>query len=124
MSKSDVTQPEQSELEKSLVESEALAQGEDFPAVVIALQTRKAFKVFGEDAKNPDRDILELACELGDKSTFVEPFSMPKGVRSWKNETFKLSKYKKAYGKLPAVGDKVIAVFDKEGYLRIKYDFT
>ena len=114
---------ESNEIQKTLVESEALAQEEDFPAVVIAMGTRKAFEVFGEDAKNPDRDILELTCELADKSTFIEPFSMPKGVRSWKNETFKLRKYKKAYGKLPAVGDNVVAVFDKEGYLRVKYDF-
>jgi hypothetical protein len=108
---------------ETLAESEALAQTEDFSAVVIAMGTRKAYEVFGEDAKNPDRDILEITCELEDKSTFMEPFSMPKGVRSWKNETFKLRKYKKAYGKLPAIGDKVIAVFDKEGYLRVKYDF-
>jgi len=123
MSKTNENNTEQKSLTTTLEESEALAEGESFPAVVIAMGTRKAFEVFGEDAKNPDRDILEMTCELEDKSTFVEPFSMPKGVRSWKNETFKLRKYKKAYGKLPAVGDKVVAVFDKEGYLRIWYDF-
>ena len=111
------------DIQKQLEESEALSAEEEFPATVIAMAIRKAHEVFGEDAKNPDRDILELTCELKDKTTFVEPFSMPKGVRSWRNETFKLRKYGKAYGKLPAIGDKVIAVFDKEGYLRVKYDF-
>ena len=111
------------DIQKQLEKSEALAEGMEFPAKVISMQTRKAYEVFGEDAKNPDRDILEVTCELGDKTTFVEPFSMPKGVRSWKNETFKLRKYRKAYEKLPAVGDMVIAVFDKEGFLRVKYDF-
>jgi hypothetical protein len=123
VSKSDENNNAQKTISDTLVESEALAQEEDFSAVVIAMGTRKAYEVFGEGAKNPDRDILEVTCELEDKSTFMEPFSMPKGVRSWKNETFKLQKYKKAYGKLPAVGDKVIAVFDKEGYLQVKYDF-
>ena len=111
------------DIQKQLEESEALAEETEFPAKVISMQTRKAYEVFGENAKNPDRDILEVTCELEDKTTFIEPCSMPKGVRSWKNETFKLRKYKRSYGKLPAVGDKVIAVFDKKGYLRMKYDF-
>jgi len=69
--------------------------------------------------KNPDRAVITLAIEIDDGEKFSETFSLPDSPRAWYNDKFKLGLYKKRYGAMPMVGDKVNVIIDGDGFYRI-----
>ena len=98
---------------------------------IVSIGTRLAGEIFGEKARNPERQHVEL----GLKSGITVSMSMPKGIiwdgehfdiedvfaarRSLQNKLSKFAAFMRKYGKTPRVGMQVGTVADEKGFTRL-----
>jgi hypothetical protein len=115
-----------SNIEAIMAGFEAQAQikpGEEMDGIIETVITSTAGDLFGDKAKDPEKQMIEITVKVtSDGSVFKESYSFPKGPASWKNDSFKLGKYRQTYGKVPAVGDKVLVSLDDKGFYRVSVD--
>lgn len=117
-----VAKPEVKELlEGSAAERSRLAK----------IEVKKAAEIFGDKAKQPDRDILEIQAENDANLTC----SYPKGLeytgeqwiiknrvqatRSIRNKLSKFGAFLRKYGQYPTIGIEVETDLDDDGFARI-----
>lgn len=93
---------------------------ESFTGVINGLEESTAGEVFGEKAKNPKREVVQLSIKVQETSDeFVETFTLPVGIGTWRNKKFKLAQFVNKYGKLPEPGMIVTVVLNDEGFYRV-----
>lgn len=105
-------------MEKQL---EVLNSNQDsFTGEINGIEESTAGEVFGEKAKNPNRRVIQLSIKVKETSDeFVETFTLPAGIGTWRNKKFKLAQFVNKYGKLPEPGMPVLVVLNDEGFYRV-----
>ena len=113
-----VSDPVADRLQKSF-DAQA-AQGVELNAIVEHIAMSTAGAVYGENATNPEREVVVLTIKVPDhETTFTKGFSMPMNPASWKHPMFALAGYVRAYGHPPKAGDQIKVTVDGEGFYQI-----
>jgi len=93
---------------------------ESFTGEINGIEESTAGEVFGEKAKNPNREVVQLSIRVKETSDeFVETFTLPAGIGTWRNKKFKLAQFVNKYGGLPEPGMAVTVVLNDEGFYRV-----
>jgi hypothetical protein len=100
-------------------EEAAAAKEGSLDATVTNLVMSTAGTVYGDKAKDPDREVVSMEITASDGKVFTETFSMPEGAGSWRNKAFKLGIFLAKYGKVPEIGMPVKVAFNDDGFYRL-----
>lgn len=89
----------------------------DIPAEgeIISVDRKVAADVFGENAKDPQREVLEVTVDDGE-GTWSETFNIPDDARAASHPRQRLNRYRETYGSLPEVGQVVHLERGKDGF--------
>jgi hypothetical protein len=98
---------------------------------IVAVEIKKAAELFGDKAKQPDRDIVKLRTENGADLVFSKPKGLEyidgkwvvknrvQAVRSVRNKLSKFGRFMEKYGCYPVVGTTVETSIDDSGFVKI-----
>lgn len=95
----------------------------DYTGVISDIDQTTAADIFGEDAHNPDREVIEVLVDTEAGDDFTQVFSLPNPdnpARSWSNPNFKLGQFRSKYGSVPEQGMEVNLTVDDSGFLAIE----
>jgi hypothetical protein len=112
--------------------TELIQKNVEEPDKITTLEMMKASDVFGDKAKEPDREVCRITTEKGARETH----SLPKGIEVVKGEflvTDKIAasrslssnnswfgRFVRKYGKAPAIGQTVTVGVQGNGFLAIR----
>jgi hypothetical protein len=97
------------------------ATGSEYDGIIEQIDIAKAGDIFGEDAKDPDREVVQLTVRVPEHDmSFRKTFSMPSSPASWHHPMFGLAGYVKAYGHTPQIGDAVKVSLTEKGFYEVQ----
>lgn len=112
------------ELREQLKKSKEMAEkpipNEPLTGIIKDISELTAEEVYGESAKDPDREVLNVTVEVtqtGDR--FRTAFTKPQGRASWNNPAFKLRQFVDKYGDVPDIDMKVEVEVSTSGHFNI-----
>ena len=96
---------------------------EDEPGAIVQVLiskvlTMKAVEVFGEEAKNPDKDIIVIYAVRGKKEIPIGNITLPEDVSAIHPKS-NAAKFLLTYGKAPKAGLKVNVKVDPNGFWKL-----
>lgn len=104
------------------VNVELPTEGKEYKATVTQIEVTKAGEIFGDKAKEPDKDVVRISFEgpegVAGNATISAP-GISKGKVIARNPKSNLFKYVKHYGHGPRKGDAVIVRMDEDGFFRL-----
>lgn len=99
---------------------EAEENVEGLTGEIVAIEEGTAEDFFGDDVQgDADKDMIAVEIDTEGGDTITEYFSQPQNEMSWVNPTFRLARYKAAYGSVPEVGQEVRLTVNADGFLAV-----
>ncbi len=102
-------------------------EGDTYPAKIVGdIEIKKASDIFGEKAREPDKDMVEFGFEgpggVEGKASIAAPGITPDGRVIVRNPKSFLYMFVKKYGTGPKPGLPVEVFIDENGFYRVKLD--
>jgi hypothetical protein len=85
---------------------------------ISSIQKKKAVEIFGDVAKNPERDFFVLLAKRGKKEISIGNISVPDDLTNVHPKS-NAGKFLATYGKAPRAGMKVKVQVDADGFWRL-----